>query len=190
MKKLNLFVSFALLINLINFDSRADDSVNNVESQIQEIVIVVNSSGSASNKTAKIEAIVKNLMDYDKFFGIVLPKGQWSKLKNKNLQNQIIEKYNKKYVNDYFNQITDCSPLKITFSDIVEMKSNTSVLSGSYICSNNDNKSINLSISKSSGKVLNIFINNISFINNQKSEFNSTIGEKSDSEIESFLLKK
>lgn len=201
-KKICLLIPAIFLLNNTPYELRAARATETIvmpgaatsitsltRKKINNLSEIVNDTKKDSNAKKKdIENAIKDLIDYNRFFSIILPKNTWDQFSEKEKQ-MIVGKYSNKYINDYFNLITDCKPLAISLNDNEEKRKNSTEIRGSYTCSGQDRKSINLSILNISGKIINIEINDVNFIARQKEEFKNALAGKNPEEIKEFLLK-
>ena len=156
--------------------SDIDGNVQKIKNRIEKMQQIVNDkSGKEETKEREIESMMKEIMDYNSFFEKVMPKNKsgksiWTEF-NEQEKTKIIDIYNREYVVTYFQVLTQCSPLKITFLNKIEEGKSYDTLKGTYTCSaSGESKTFNILKAKSSTKVMNIVLGPISFLFNQKKD--------------------
>ncbi len=148
------------LVTLFVKNSYAD----NISDGVNQIAQIINSKSSLSTKETNVAPIVKSLMNYNGFFRYIAGKDLWDSLKEN--QSKIIELNNKKYIENYFNKITDCETFSIKETGDV----NSAQRLFKYIC-NGESKEL-LIIAKN-GKVSDVQISGASFIQTEKAKLES-----------------
>ena len=141
---------------------------DSISDGVNQIAGIINSKSPLSTKEVNIAPIVKSLMDYNSFFKHIAGNDIWNSLKEN--QSKIIDLSNKKYVENYFNKITECE----TFSIKEIGDTNGSKRFFEYLC-NGDSKKLDI-ISRN-GKVLDVQISGASFIQTEKAKLESCGGD-------------
>ena len=152
---------------------------DNISDGIKKIATIINSQSPLIIKESQVEPIIKSLMNYDKFFNHIAGKEFWKSLNNEE-KSKIIDSNNKGYVKDYFNKITECKTFKI--KEIGESTKQKRLFS--YKC-NNEQK--NLDVITMSGKILDVQIAGVSFIQTEKAKLTNL---NSDEKKKALLKKK
>jgi hypothetical protein len=152
---------------------------DNISNGIEKIGAIINSKSLLSEKESKVEPIVKSLMNYDKFFNHIAGKGFWSSL-SADEKSKIIDQNNKGYIKDYFNKITECNTFSV--KEIGDSSKQKRLFS--YTCNNETKK---LDVITIGGKVLDVQIAGVSFIQTEKAKLTNL---NSDEEKKKALLGK
>ena len=148
------------LITLFVKNSYAD----NISDGVNQIAQIIKGKSSLSTKEVSVAPIVKSLMNYDSFFKHIAGKDLWDSLKSE--QSKIIDLNNKKYVENYFNKITECETFSV--KEIGDTSGAKRLFE--YLCNGESKK---LDIISKNGKVLDVQISGASFIQTEKAKLES-----------------
>lgn len=127
---------------------------------INQITQIINAKSSPTEKQAKIEPILQCIVNYDKFFSHVAGADLWTSLSTDE-KKKIIDGNNRLFIQQYLPYINECSAFSIAeVGDPTKQKRN-------FVFTCNDIRR-GLDIIALNGKILDIQISGISFIQIEK----------------------
>ena len=168
------FFVFSFLIVCLSFQSlHANTCMNSINAIIDKI------KNDRSDAKPYILSVTSNLFDYDHFFKTHIPN-IWRSA-NSNEKNQIIEHYNKKFINKYFSEIISCKNIQAS------LKNEGNSIACSFTCQNSKDKRPKIiKFATRNNKISDIRFKGMSFMLN---EGGSLRNECKNSSKEDFLRK-